>query len=481
MKTECSFSDNIPTIGTRPRRPNWLDRLARRFVLDRLKGLQNGRVTIVDADGEWTLGHPADDLPTPTVHVRDARFYRDLLLGGSLGAAESYIDGRWTTDDLVSLVRLFARAGRLADSIDQGFAGWRRGRWQREHRRRQNSPDGSRRNISDHYDLGNDFFATFLDESLCYSCGIFATASTALQDASVAKMDRICQRLALKPTDHLLEIGTGWGGFALHAAQRHGCRVTTTTLSRKQFELARQRVREANLEHRVTVLNDDYRALTGQFDKLASIEMIEAVGHEFFDTFFACCNRLLKPTGLMALQTITISDQAYDQAIRSVDFIQRHIFPGGCLPCISALAQSTARATDLRWIHFEDFADHYARTLWHWRHRFLDGIDRLRRLGCDDRFLRKWHYYFCYCEGGFLERAIGLAQIVLAKPMYRGDAVECGTSDDSNRNRDQAIHFLHLTQPAPSARTMLDFMNNVSDYLPIDADSALLSNEAKPC
>jgi cyclopropane-fatty-acyl-phospholipid synthase len=283
----------------------------------------------------------------------------------------------------------------------------------------RNTLAGSQANIAAHYDLGNDFYALFLDETMTYSCGIFEQEDSTLEEASLAKYDRICRKLALKPEDEVLEIGTGWGGFAIYAAGRYGCRVTTTTISRAQFDLARPRIAEAGLEDRVTLLLKDYRHLTGSYDKLVSIEMIEAVGFEYFDTFFSVCSERLKDDGLMCLQAITIADQVFDRYRRSHDFIRSHVFPGSCLISLGALSASLARATDLRLIHLEDLTPHYARTLKLWRERFFANLDQVRALGYPETFIRLWEFYLCYCEGGFAERYIGDVQMVLAKPGNR--------------------------------------------------------------
>ncbi len=283
----------------------------------------------------------------------------------------------------------------------------------------RNSPDGSRRNIAAHYDLGNDLFALFLDDTMAYSCGVFEREDATLHEAQVAKFERVCRRLRLSPSDHLLEIGTGWGGFALHAASRYGCRVTTTTISREQHDWARERIRAAGLSDRVTLLLDDYRDLRGRYDKLVSIEMIEAVGHQFLDTYTAQCSRLLEPHGAMLLQAITIRDQIYEEALESVDFIQRYIFPGSFIPSVTAIADSVRRATDMKVFHLEDIGPHYATTLRRWRERFFERIDDVRRLGYSEQFVRMWDFYLCYCEGGFLERQLGDVQMLLTKPRCR--------------------------------------------------------------
>jgi cyclopropane-fatty-acyl-phospholipid synthase len=289
------------------------------------------------------------------------------------------------------------------------------------HALKRNTRLGSRKNISAHYDLGNDLFKLFLDENMMYSSAIFAEADDSLERASQRKLDRICQKLQLQPGDHLLEIGTGWGGMAVHAARHYGCRVTTTTISREQHELARQRIVEAGLADRVTLLHEDYRDLPGSYDKLVSIEMIEAVGHQYLDTYFRKCASLLKPDGLALIQAITIEDHRYRQALTSVDFIKRQVFPGSFIPCVTAMVDSAARAGQLRLLNLEDFGPSYATTLKHWRQRFLSRLDRVRALGYDDRFIRMWEFYLCYCEGGFLERSISDVHLLLAPSGNRRD------------------------------------------------------------
>jgi len=274
----------------------------------------------------------------------------------------------------------------------------------------KNTKVGSRANITAHYDLGNDFYQLFLDDTMTYSCGIFETDAATLEEASIAKYDRICRKLKLGPSDHVLEIGTGWGGFAIHAARHYGCRVTTTTISPSQYEWAESRVAEAGLDERITLLLADYRDLDGTYDKLVSIEMVEAVGHQFLETFFRCCSRHLKPDGMMVLQAITIADSVYDRHKRSVDFIKRYIFPGSCIPSLTAMCQAMAQSTDLRVVHLEDLAPHYARTLREWRRRFFDNLEQVREMGYSNTFVRMWEYYFCYCEGGFEERYLGDGQ-----------------------------------------------------------------------
>jgi cyclopropane-fatty-acyl-phospholipid synthase len=316
-------------------------------------------------------------------------------------------------------VRLFVLNLDALDGLEGGLARFTSPLRKAIHALRRNSRNGSRRNIAAHYDLGNDFFRLMLDDTLMYSAATFEHAGQSLYDAQIARLDHICRKLELKPDDHLLEIGTGWGGLALHAARNYGCRVTTTTISREQWKLARERVHEAGLEQRVEVLCEDYRDLTGTYDKLVSIEMIEAIGHQYYDTYFKRCSELLTPRGAMLLQAITIADQRYEQARRSVDFIQRYIFPGSCIPSVSALTSSIARASDLRVFDLADIGPHYATTLAHWRQNFRANLPRIRALGYDENFIRMWEYYLCYCEGGFAERVLGDVQMLLVKPGNR--------------------------------------------------------------
>jgi cyclopropane-fatty-acyl-phospholipid synthase len=284
---------------------------------------------------------------------------------------------------------------------------------------RRNTLKGSKKNIVAHYDLGNDFYRLFLDETLTYSCGIFEHENCTLEAASIAKYDRICKKLQLHPEDHVIEIGGGWGGFSMHAAKNYGCLVTTTTISDEQYALAEKRISTSGLSHRIKLLCRDYRHLSGKYDKLVSIEMIEAVGHQYLDTFFRVCSRLLKDNGMMLLQAITIVDQVFDAHKRSVDFIKRYIFPGSCIPSIQSIMNSIARKTDLKLFHLEDITPHYVRTLAEWRKLFFERIDDVHKMGFSETFVRMWEYYFCYCEGGFAERYIGDVQMLLTKPMCR--------------------------------------------------------------
>ncbi len=395
-----------------------LDRFLRTRLLRQLDALEGRAVELHDALGSECVGR--GDAPPLRLRVHGPGFFRALAGNGSVGAAEAFMDGDWDCDDLVALVQLLVRNRDLLDAMERGPArlgglamrGW--------NALRRNTRDGARRNIAAHYDLGNAFFQLFLSDDLMYSSALYAGEDEPLDIASTRKLDRICDKLRLGPDDHVVEIGTGWGGFAVHAARRHGCRVTTTTISREQHALASQRVTDAGLQDRVTVLLSDYRDLQGQYDKLVSIEMIEAIGAQYLDTYFATLCRLLKPEGLALVQAITIEDHRYEQALRSVDFIKRHIFPGSFIPSIAAMLAAKARSTDLALVHLEDFGPSYARTLLHWRERFLARRDEARAQGYDERFLRMWEFYLAYCEGGFRERSIGVAHLLMAKPGWRG-------------------------------------------------------------
>ncbi len=390
----------------------FIDRWCRRLVMDRLNQIEIGGLRITDDTGTRDFGSG----PTLHVEVTSPKFYRQIVFGGSVGAAEAWIDGNWSTDDLTGVLRLFLQNRQVMQSLNKKAA--RVGAWMNRlaHRLRANSKTGSRRNIAEHYDLGNDFFELFLDPTMMYSSAVFEHDDMTLDEAAVAKLDRICRRLKLGPDDHVVEIGTGWGGFARHAAANYGCRVTTTTISQEQYKHAKQLIEDEELDHLVNVVCEDYRDLTGTYDKLVSIEMIEAVGLEHLETYFRKCSDLLKPDGTMLIQSITIADQIYDSYSRGADFIQKYIFPGGALPSVSKMQDVVARNTDMRLIHLEDIAAHYARTLVEWGKRFNAQLDEVRTQGFPERFIRMWNYYFCYCEAGFEERTTGTSQLVFAKP-----------------------------------------------------------------
>ena len=384
----------------------------------KLRGIAGGQITVIDGERQETFGDSRADLRAE-VRIHDHRFYRAIALGGSMGAGGSFCDGFWSCDDLTALIRIFARNMQAAPDLGGVWNSLLHLGRKVTHKLNRNTRSGSRRNIAAHYDLSNDFYSLFLDETMTYSSGVFPDQGSSMKEASIEKYDRLCRKLRLVPGDHLLEIGTGWGGFAQHAAKHYGCHVTTTTISRQQHDYAKKRFEDSGLEGRLNLLQLDYRDLTGRFDKLVSIEMIEAVGHEYLDTFFEKCSSLLKPDGLLALQAITIPDQRYDSYRKSVDFIQKYIFPGGCLPSLGAMTKSVGNKTDLQFVHIEDFAEHYGRTLNCWRERFNGNLNRIRELGMSDRFLRMWEYYLCYCEGAFREKQIGVVQVLMQKPDNR--------------------------------------------------------------
>ena len=396
-------------------RPSPIDRLARAIVDRLLRRLGTGQLLVVEDGAHRTYGSGP---PTATVHVKSPRLWRKLLRG-SRGLAESYVDGMWDSPDATAVVRLAARNVEGIDRFRRRLAPIRAplqlllARMQRNTRRR------ARRSIAAHYDLGNDLFELMLDPTMMYSCALFERPGMSLEEASIAKLDRVCERLDLGPDDHVVEIGTGWGGFAVHAAATRGCRVTTTTISREQHDWAVQSVRRAGLEHLVTVLLEDYRDLTGSYDKLVSLEMIEAVGWRDFGTFFSQCSRLLRPDGLMLLQAITIDDRAYEVEKAAPSFINTYIFPDGCLPSLEVISRCVSRRTDMQALGLEDLTPHYVETLRRWRANFLRNVERAQALGYDLRFQRLWTLYLSWCEAGFAERRIGDVLLVLAKPRHR--------------------------------------------------------------
>lgn len=411
-----------------PARIGSIDLLLRERLLAQMALLKGGRVSLSDAIGHTDLGDAGSDL---VIHleVRDAAFYRAVAAQGSVGAGEAYMDGHWHCDDLVGLIRLLVRNRDLVDGMETGLArlgGWALRAW---HALRRNTREGSRRNIAAHYDLGNDFFSLFLSSDLMYSSALWAGEDDTLEAASTRKLDAICRKLQLRPSDRVIEIGTGWGGFALHAARHWGCHVTTTTISQEQHALATQRVQQAGLQDRITVLLQDYRDLAHTYDKLVSIEMVEAIGAPYLEAYFDKLGRLLKPEGLALVQAITIEDHRYEQAVAAVDFIKRFIFPGSFIPSVNALLAAKTRASDLALVHLEDFGLSYARTLQAWRSRFMAALPQARAQGFDERFIRMWDFYLAYCEGGFRERSIGVAHLLMAKPGYRpGEGVSTLTS-----------------------------------------------------
>jgi cyclopropane-fatty-acyl-phospholipid synthase len=395
-------------------------RVARALVHSKLRRLATGALVVSDRFGETAFGEPGGAAPSARAVVHDPRAYERILVGGGLGFGEALMEGEVEVDDLVALARVFLRNRDRALELEGGLARLRGAAERFGHTLRPNTRRGARRHVRAHYDLGNELFALFLDPTLSYSCGIYEDASATLEDASIAKLDRVCRKLGLGPEDHLLEIGTGWGGLATHAARTTGCRVTTTTLSVEQAELARARVRAQGLEDRVTVLGADFRDLEGEYSHAVSIEMIEAIGHENFGVYFGKIASLLAPGGAFLLQSITIRERHYAHARDSVDFIKRHVFPGCCIPSVSSLVDAARDASDFDLSHLEDIGPHYARTLADWRAAFLRRLPEVRALGYDERFIRMWDWYLAYCEAGFEERALGDVQALFVRPGHRG-------------------------------------------------------------
>ena len=394
---------------------NLTSALLRRGVLRQLSQLKSGHLVVTENGERLIFGDSGAGL-VGEVQIHDTSVWGMIASNGSIGAGEAFIHGYWSSPDLTKVIRVLVSNLDVLDAMEGGLARLGRPLIRGLHWINRNTRKGSQKNIAAHYDLGNDMFEQFLDPTMMYSAAQFLTADDTLEQAQLNKLQRICQKLDLKPADHLLEIGTGWGSMALYAAQHYGCKVTTTTLSKEQFDYTQTRIEALGLQEQVTLLLEDYRDLTGQYDKLVSIEMIEAVGHHFLPSYFKQCARLLKPHGLMLLQAITIREQRYEQARSSVDFIQRYIFPGGALPSVQKMLEIVGKDTDMNLMHMEDFGLHYAKTLRLWHENFRRAHGRLTELGYDEYFLRLWEFYLCYCEGGFLERSIGTAQLLLAKP-----------------------------------------------------------------
>lgn len=394
---------------------------SRQLFLSLLTRMRHGSLRLIEEDG--TEHHFGEERATArvqaTIQVKDNAAYSLVLGAGSLGAGEAYMQGLWDSPDLLQTIRVFVLNMDLLRSMDRSSSWAGRFAARGFHWLHRNTLRGSRKNISAHYDLSNEFFTLFLDPTMAYSSAIFTPTTRTLEEASTNKFRHVCQRLQLTPQDHLLEIGTGWGGLAIHAAREFGCRVTTTTLSAEQARHARDWIAREGLSERITVLEQDYRELEGQYDKLVSIEMIEAVGPQYYQDYFAKVSALLKPTGLALIQSITISDQRYAASLGDTDFIKRYIFPGGQLPSNAVIAGHVAGATDMQMIGLEDITLDYARTLHAWRDNFQAALPQVRQLGFNETFIRMWRYYLCYCEGGFLERVIHTAQFLLAKPDFR--------------------------------------------------------------
>lgn len=419
----------LSSPGSSTSSKRWIDQFARKMLLSKLSEIKHGSIIVKDGSEELQFGDVNDEaFPVHAViTIHEQSFYSDLVFGGTVGSGEAYMARSWDCPQLADLVRIIVRNEHVLNSIDGGFGKLMMPLHKMFHFLHRNSLTGSRKNISAHYDLGNDMFELFLDPTMMYSSGIFIKGEEAgdmtMEQASIAKLERICQKLQLTEDDHILEIGTGWGGFAIYAAKNYGCKVTTTTISQQQFEYASRKVEDAGLDERITLLCEDYRNLDGKYDKLVSIEMIEAVGHAYYKDYFSHCSKLLKDDGMMLLQSITIADQRFKAASKEVDFIQRYIFPGGSLPSVNVIAKNVSDHTDMRFYHLDDIGRHYATTLQRWREQFFDNIDRVRELGYSETFIRMWEFYLCYCEGGFREHSIGTVQLLMTKPQCRRDPV----------------------------------------------------------
>jgi cyclopropane-fatty-acyl-phospholipid synthase len=407
-------ADSPGTIAVKP--PSRMDRLFCALVNRYLRHLTGNHIPLHLPGGEQIHWGDPEAPAAPAITIRRYRSFRRMIRGGSIGFGESYVDHDWDCDDLPAVLTVLARnIGQI--NRQRNLLGWASRPLNRlRHVLRRNSRSGSRRNIAAHYDLSNDFFRSFLDESMMYSAAVFRNPAESLEEAQREKIRRLIEKAGITATDHVLEIGSGWGGFAIQAARETGCRVTSVTLSREQLAYAREKLRQAGLEDRVTFELQDYRDITGTFDKIVSIEMLEAVGHRFFGTFFSACDRLLAPEGRLVLQVITIPDQRYENYRRNPDWIQKYIFPGGLLPSLTEICRAMSRHSHFVVDHLENIGPHYARTLAEWRHRFDAAWSELKEAGYDERFRRMWRYYLCYCEAGFAARIINNLQLVLSRP-----------------------------------------------------------------
>ncbi len=405
-----------------------VDKVLRNVILRKLESIKYGCIEVIDPYGTSYIGDPKQsEFPKAKLIIENPLFFRHVALKGALGAGESYMAGHWYSDNLVDLIGIFAINQEVLVSFERGLAVLQKPFAWLFTMLTKNTLEGSQKNISAHYDLSNDMFKLFLDEKMMYSSAFYEKNDASLDEAATAKLARICQKMALGPKDSILEIGTGWGGFAVYAAKNYGCQVTTTTISKEQYDYATHLVKKEGLEDKITIYLKDYRDLSGEFDKIVSIEMIEAVGADFLETYLGKCSNLLKPSGQLFLQAITINDQNYERALKEVDFIKKYIFPGSFIPSVNAIISSAKKATDLRLYHLEDLTPHYARTLLDWRKRFLSKAHELKNLGFDERFIKMWDYYFCYCAGGFREHSIGSVHLVFGKPRYRQDLSSINT------------------------------------------------------
>lgn len=407
------------TSGQQSQSNRWLERLCKNLVLRQFSQAKIGKLVLIDGDEKVAFGSESEKEKIAEIHVIHPTAYAKVLFGGTIGAGEAFMQRDWDSPNLLNVIEFFLANEAELGNMESRFSALRKYVLSFFELFNGNSVRGAKKNIRAHYDLNNVFFSLFLDSSMMYSSAIFADKSQTLEDASANKLDHICNRLGLSSDDHLIEIGTGWGGLAIHAASNYGCRVTTTTISNEQYEYATAKVASLGLSERITVLNKDYRQLEGSYDKLVSVEMIEAVGHRYMKSFFQKCNSLLKENGVALIQAITTGDHRFEREKDKVDFIRKYIFPGGCLPSNALISSMLAAHTNMHSIGYEDITFHYADTLAHWRKRFLGALDEVTNLGFDDVFVRMWHFYLAYCEGGFRQRAIHTGQFLFAKPQCR--------------------------------------------------------------
>ena len=400
------------------KKPTLLSAVFKKIILKKFTNLQFGYIHLTDGNESYSYGDNSSEMKVE-IEILSSEFYVFLGSGGLLGVAEAYTAGYWRADDILILIRLIIKNSKVMEKLDSGWAKLIRPLNTYIHRKRQNTLSGSKENILAHYDLSNDFYKLWLDETMTYSCGVFENAKSTLKEASIEKLDRICRKLDLKPNDDILEIGTGWGSFAIHAAKKYGCHITTTTISDAQYEYAKQRIIDEGLEGKIKLLNQDYRNLSGTFDKIISIEMIEAIGHEYVELFFEKISKLLKKNGLFALQGITFNDHKFVEYKNSVDFIKKYIFPGSCLISISQITNAIKNRTDLEVVNLEDISKHYSKTLYEWRKNFMNVLPEVKSLGFSNAFINMWEFYFIYCEAGFIERNIGDYQVIFAKSGVR--------------------------------------------------------------
>ncbi|MEW6990985.1 class I SAM-dependent methyltransferase [Colwelliaceae bacterium 6441] len=395
---------------------NWLDKRCRSIVHAIFDKLSYGQIEVVEGTSHLFFPNKVNDASLlGKIIIHDPSVYRDFVKGGSIGVAEAFIEGKWSSTNVTNVIRIFAKAQQLTDKLEAKKSWTNRIKNAFSHWQNRNTQSGSKRNILAHYDLGNELYSRFLDPQMMYSSAIYPADNSSLSEAQSYKLETICQRLSLKATDHLLEIGTGWGGLAIYAAQHFGCKVTTTTISDAQYQYAKTRIEQLGLSDKITLLKEDYRDLTGSFDKVVSIEMIEAVGYEFLPRFFKQCNDRLKPGGKVLIQSITIADQRFEYYKNNVDFIQKYIFPGGFLPSVNVLSEHITSHSDLVIEKLDDIGLDYARTLNDWRRNFLASWNELSTLGYDETFKRLWLFYFAYCEGAFLERSTSTVHLLARK------------------------------------------------------------------